>query len=176
MKRSFFLSITLFILMLAACGSPKPAWGEGEFTIETSSRTMLVNVTGDGPIAVIMANTMTASLYSWSPLVEAADPERYTMVNFAYEKNDMSSTRRDVNELAAYLQTVGFAKIACLGGSMGAQACGAIAKDPTTVGLVLLAGAEGAKYEEVTIPKLFVAAEGDFKNEMELQHQYAAEP
>jgi hypothetical protein len=175
MKKSALFSI-LLILLLSACGAPKPAWGEGEFTIEANSRTMLVNVTGEGPIAVIMANTMTGSIYSWSPLVQVLDPERYTLVNFAYEKNDMISTRRDVSELAAYLEGAGYEKIVCAGGSMGAQACGAIAKDPSTVGLVLLAGAEGASYDEVTIPKLFIGAEGDFKREMELQYEYAAAP
>jgi hypothetical protein len=174
-KRSLFTIIFLAIVF-AACQGAKPAWGEGEFAIEIPSRTMLLEVHGHGPIAVIMANTMTGSLYSWSPLVQAADPERYTMVNFAYTKNDLSSTRRDVSELSTYLVGVGYEKIVCAGGSMGAYACGTVAKEPTTVGLVLLAGQEGADYAEVTVPKLFIAAEGDFKREMELQHQYAAEP
>jgi hypothetical protein len=174
-KRSLFTTMFL-ALVLAACQGSKPAWGEGEFAIEIPSRTMLVEVHGHGPIAVIMANTMTGSLYSWSPLVKAADPERYTMVNFAYTKNDLSSTRRDVSELSAYLVDVGYEKIVCAGGSMGAYACGTVANEPTTVGLVLLAGQEGAAYDKVTIPKLFIAAVGDFKGEMELQHQYAAEP
>jgi len=174
-KQSLFPAIVL-VLILAACQNAKPAWGEGEFAIEIPSRTMLVEVHGHGPIAVIMANTMTGSLHAWSPLVQAADPERYTMVNFAYTKNDLSSTRRDVSELSAHLVSVGYEKIVCAGGSMGAYACGTVAKEPTTVGLVLLAGQEGADYAEVTVPKLFIAAEGDFKGEMELQHQYAAEP
>ncbi len=175
-KQLLFHSVFLvFVLAVGACKGG-PAWGEGEFPIEIPSRTMLVEVHGHGPIAVIMANTMTGSLDSWSPLVEAADPERYTMVNFAYAKNDLSSTRRDVSELAAYLQSVGYEKIVCAGGSMGAYACGVIAGEPSTAGLVLLAGQEGADYEKVTIPKLFIAAEEDFKGEMELQHQYAAEP
>jgi hypothetical protein len=176
MKQCILFSVTLLLLTLSACGTAQPAWGEGEFVIETNSHKMLLNVTGSGPIAVIMANTMTGSMSEWSTLVGAVDLQRYTMVNFTYERNDFVTTRRDVSELAAYLRTVGFEKIACLGGSMGAYACGAIAKEPTTMGLILMAGSEGADYEEVTIPKLFIAAEENYRNEIELQYQFAAEP
>jgi pimeloyl-ACP methyl ester carboxylesterase len=137
---------------------------------------MIVEVHGHGSIAVIMASTTLGTPYSWHTLVEAADPERYTMVNFKYTIKEMSPARRDVTELAAYLENLGYEQIICVGGSLGAQACGAIANRPTTIALVLMAGFKGASYEKITIPKLFIAAENDFKQEMENQHRIAAEP
>jgi hypothetical protein len=156
--------------------SPTPVWGLGEFVIQVKSRAMIVEVNGHGPTAIIMANTMAGSPYSWHLLVEALDPETYTMVNFKYTVKDVISSRRDVTELADYLEGMGYKKIICAGGSMGAQACGVMAKRPTTVGLVLLAGFKGAAYDEVIVPKLFIAAENDFKQEMETQYRAAAEP
>jgi pimeloyl-ACP methyl ester carboxylesterase len=155
-----------------------PAWGEGEFVIQVKSRPMIVEVHGHGSIAVIMANTTLGTPYSWHTLVEAADPERYTMVNFKYMIKEQSPARRDATELAAYLEELGYEKIACLGGSLGTLACGALARKPTTVALALMAGFEGADYGTVEIPKLFIAGESDeyYRKDIETQYLSAAEP
>ncbi len=144
---------------------PAPLVQEGMITFKRyDEREFYGQVYGHGPTAIIMANMAYGGQEQWGPLVAAFDRDRFTLVTFNYfqfMQGDFGSAELEAQVILDTLKGFGFKRNICIGASMGASACGAIAHDPSMVGIVLIAGQNFGGTLDVAYPKLFISGKLD---------------
>jgi hypothetical protein len=145
--------------------TPTPAFPlpEGKIIFEESaSRKFSGTVYGQGETAVILANMTSGGERQWDPFVKAADKRKFTAVTFNYLQPDYSGAVQNISTVLLRLTSSGYKRVICIGASLGVTACGSIARAPEMVGLVMISGPNtGGTLDDVTCPKLFIAAEQD---------------
>jgi hypothetical protein len=167
--------ILMILFLLAGCArpvivarptaTPESLVPEGMITFKRyDEREFYGQVYGQGPTLIILANMAYGGQEQWAPLVTAIDRNRFTTVTFNYfqfMQGDYASAEQEAQVILDTLKGVGFKRTICIGASMGASACGAIAHDTTMVGIVLIAGQNFGGLLDVAYPKLFIAGKLD---------------
>jgi pimeloyl-ACP methyl ester carboxylesterase len=132
-------------------------------------------VRGHGSTVVILANMSSGTESQWAPLYESLDKDQYTIITYPWLYN--TAVIDETETLLESLRSAGFERVICLGASLGATACGWLANQPETIGLVFIAGPVKHKLDTIEVPKLFIAGEKDrFALNTKLDHEQASEP
>ena len=161
----------------ALTSTPLPPPPGLEITLDESGGEKLTGtVYGDGQTAIILANMSIGGEKQWAPFVAAVDKEKFTTVTFNYR--DIDDVGPDMDLILGWLKAEGFARVICIGASLGTRACISIALEPEMVGIVLIAGAvHHASVAEATYPKLFIAGALDNRAfDIQTGYEKAAEP
>lgn len=155
--------------------APLPAGREILFD-EAGGKTFRVTLYGEGETAILLANMSIGGEKQWHPFVAAVDKQKFTTVTFNYRNiNDVAP---DMDLILSKLRVEGFARVICIGASLGTRACNTIALEPEIAGLVLIAGTvHHASVAEATYPKLFIAGALDvWAFDIQRGYERAAEP
>ncbi len=132
-------------------------------------------------LAIVLSHGWKKSHMDWEEFVPLFVDNGFTTMTFDYRGHGASSGADqsatigvDVETVVNYLRKEGFEKIACIGGSRGAVGCLAVTLLTDIDGLVMISGAtsgiEGLldgfprfdkNIGDLTIPKIFMIAEGD---------------
>jgi pimeloyl-ACP methyl ester carboxylesterase len=147
---------------------------------------------GSGPTAVIVAHMRGSDRQSWSATArELASGGEYTVLTFDFRGHsesgdgDLADIDKDVRAAIQFMRADGFNKIFVVGASMGGTAALAVAADEDLAGVVAISAPaqfEGidalARVDQITQPKLFIAASGDkpYANDLEAMFGQAMEP
>lgn len=112
----------------------------------------------------------------WDPFVAAVDKQKFTTVTFNYQ--NINNVNQDVDLILSQLKEAGFARVICIGASLGTRACSNIALEPEIIGIVLIAGSvHHASVAEATYPKLFISGALDvWAFDIQMGYEQAAEP
>jgi len=131
---------------------------------------------GEGETAIILANMSVGGEQQWDPFVAAVDEQKFTTVTFNYR--DIDDAGQDIDLVLGWLKEAGFARVICIGASLGTRACNDLAREPEIAGIVLIAGSvHHASMAEATYPKLFISGGLDvWAFEIEMGYEQAAEP
>lgn len=149
---------------------------EGPFILRlTNGQRFEGQVRGHGSTAIILANMSGGTESQWAPLYEKLDKEQYIIITYPWLYNTAVIDETEV--LLENLRSAGFERVICLGASLGATACGWLADQPETIGVVFIAGPAKHKLDTIDVPKLFIAGESDrFARNTKLDHEQASEP
>ena len=132
-------------------------------------------VRGHGSTAIILANMSTGTESQWAPLYERLDKDQYVIITYPWLYNTAVIDETEV--LLENLRSAGFERVICIGASLGARACGWLANQPETIGLVFVAGPVKHKLDEIDVPKLFITGERDqFARTTKFDYEHASEP
>jgi len=127
-----------------------------EIVFEEASRNLTGTLYGEGKTAILLANMSIGGQAQWSPFLAAVDPEKFTTVTFDYRSSN--GAEQDTRIVLERLREKGYARIICIGASLGVTACSRLAGEPEIVGMVLIAGRMiRGSLAELTYPKLFIA-------------------
>ncbi len=143
---------------------------------ESGDRNLAGTLYGEGETAILLANMSIGGQKQWDPFVAAVDKQKFTTVTFDYRNiNDVS---QDMDLILGWLKEQGFARVICIGASLGTRACSSIALEPEIVGMVLIAGSvHHASVAEATYPKLFISGALDrWAYDIQTGYEQAAEP
>jgi len=123
------------------------------------NETIRATVTGNGEIAIIIADTGVGAISEWAPLVDALETNKnLRIVTFAYR--DITSTgSEDITAVLDYLRAEGIKKIVCVGAGIGSRFCTNLQQEPDIIGIVLIA-TDGLAIDS-DFPKLFLTADAD---------------
>ncbi len=177
---------------LPAAGTGIPA---GALTLTTSDGVELAAaVTGSGPTGVILAHMFGGSQADWQPLTGDLVASGYTVLTFDFRGFGQSAGPRDLKTLdldiaaaADYLKSHGITRVICIGASMGGTACAKAASGVGAAGLVLISSplvmetpleVKEETLKNLSIPKLFIAAEDDspYASEVQQMYDWSADP
>jgi pimeloyl-ACP methyl ester carboxylesterase len=162
---------------LASTPTPAPLPTGREIIFEEAGgKTFGGTLYGEGETAILLANMGLGGEKQWNPFVAAVDKEKFTTVTFNYRNvNDVAP---DMDLILSRLREEGFARVICIGASLGTRACNTIALEPEIAGLVLIAGAvHHASVAEATYPKLFIAGAVDvWAFDIQRGYEQAAKP
>jgi hypothetical protein len=152
-----------------------PAGSEVIFE-ESGDRKLSGTLYGEGETAIILANMSIGGEQQWAPFVAVVDKQKFTTVTFNYRNID--DVGQDIDLILARLKEDGFARLVCIGASLGTRACSNIAREPEMAGIVLIAGSvHHASVAEATYPKLFISGALDvWAFDIEMGYERAAEP
>jgi pimeloyl-ACP methyl ester carboxylesterase len=132
-------------------------------------------VRGHGSTVIILANMSSGDESQWAPLYEKLDKDKYVIITYPWLYNAAVIDETEV--LLEHLRRAGFERVICLGASLGGTACGWLANQPETIGVVFIAGPAKHKLDEIDVPKLFIAGESDrFARNTKIDHEQASEP
>ena len=147
---------------------------------------------GSGPTAMILAHMRGSDRQSWSDTARGlASGGEYTVLTFDFrghgdsDDGDLADIDKDIRAAIQFMQVSGFDKIFVIGASMGGTAALAVAAEEDLVGVVAISAPaefEGidalARIDQVTEPKLFIAASGDkpYADDLEDMFGQALEP
>jgi hypothetical protein len=130
-----------------------------QVTISVDNESFEATVTGNGEIAILIADSGTGVISEWAPLVDVLKTNRnLRIVTFAYR--DLTSTGvQDVTAVHDYLRAEGIEKTICIGAGIGSRLCTNLQQEPDMIGMVLI-GADGLAID-ADFPKLFLTADAD---------------
>jgi pimeloyl-ACP methyl ester carboxylesterase len=147
---------------------------------------------GAGPTAVILAHMRGSDQRSWSAIARRlASGGEYTVLTFDFrghggsDDGDLGDIDKDVRAAIQFMRADGFDKVFVVGASMGGTAALAVASEEDLAGVVAISapaqfqGIDAlARIDQVTEPKLFIAASGDepYVDDLEVMFARAAEP
>jgi pimeloyl-ACP methyl ester carboxylesterase len=147
---------------------------------------------GSGPTAVILAHMRGSDRQSWSDTArELASGGDYTVLTFDFrghgdsDDGDLADIDKDMRAAIQFMRADGFDKIFVIGASMGGTAALAVAAEEDMAGVVAISAPaefEGidalARIDQITEPKLFIAASGDkpYADDLEAMFGQALEP
>ena len=151
---------------------------EGAVSFETEDKVTLAGtIFGHGETAVILAHMQPSDQTAWQPFAKEMAEKGFTALTFDFRGYGKSGGKlnygvldRDVRAAAAFLHDHGFARIVCIGASMGGTACAKAALTPGLDGLVVISSPISMQpplalrvgdFKQLTLPKLFVAEKGD---------------
>jgi hypothetical protein len=143
---------------------------------EAGGRNLAGTLYGEGETAILLANMSIGGQKQWDPFVAVVDKQKFTTVTFDYRNiNDVS---QDTDLILGWLKEQGFARVVCIGASLGTRACSSVALEPEIVGMVLIAGSvHHASVAEATYPKLFISGALDrWAFDIQMGYEQAAEP
>ncbi|GII58586.1 hypothetical protein Pth03_69750 [Planotetraspora thailandica] len=139
-----------------------------------TSADLAVGVAGDGPVGVVIANTLVGYHCDWLIWADHLVKKGFRVAVFEYgfvpqTVGVPAMLERGSGEMAAVgarLRELGAQKIVYAGGSLGGSVALATAADPTTgaAGVICLSGGLEGQEETVkrlTVPALYAAAEDD---------------
>jgi pimeloyl-ACP methyl ester carboxylesterase len=198
------IALVLALLSLGGCNTPPPWAGptptpqvevEG-ITVVTENDCKLVGnlYHGEGETAVVLGHMGTTDQTSWEPFARVMADRGFTALTFdfcCYGESDchggLDVHLNDVRAAIGFLRDRGFDRIACVGGSMGAEACANAALVEELVGLVFIAGPQPtnvihkeypADLVNPTMPKLFIVTDNDryYQVVRDTQSLYEASP
>jgi hypothetical protein len=151
---------------------------EGAIIFETEpARKFAGHVYGQGETAVILANMSYGGETQWSPLVQALDKQKFSIITFNYRRPDYINATQDVSTVLKRLRQAGYKHVICIGASLGVTACGNITLEPEMVGMVMIAGPNYSQPVRTSYPKLFIAAADDpWSRDTEDAYKGATEP
>jgi hypothetical protein len=131
---------------------------------------------GEGETAIILANMSVGGEQQWDPFVAAVDKQKFTTVTFTYRNID--DVGQDMDLILGWLKEEGFARVMCIGASLGTRACSTLAREPEIAGMVLIAGSvHHASVADATYPKLFISGALDpWAFDIQTGYEQAAEP
>jgi pimeloyl-ACP methyl ester carboxylesterase len=176
--------LTIVAFLLAAC---IPYAGEQGVVVESASFTTEDDLHLSGTMytpkaremAVLLAHQGTPGTdqKSWQPFAELLAEKGFAVLTFDFRgrgqsEGDLRVNRldRDVRAAIRFLRERGFDKIACVGASMGGTACMKVALETDLEGLAVIASTPSLgwpteirpeDYPSLTMPKLFICAQGD---------------
>jgi Tol biopolymer transport system component/predicted alpha/beta-hydrolase family hydrolase len=134
---------------------------------------------GEGEIAVILAHMGEPGVTqaSWESFARLIAARGFAALTFDFRGRGRSEgflqhsqLIHDMNAAIAFLQEQGYERIACVGASMGGTACLRAALDHDLAGLVVIASTmtlgdptrvRREEFAQLTMPKLYVAAQND---------------
>jgi pimeloyl-ACP methyl ester carboxylesterase len=147
---------------------------------------------GAGPTAVILAHMRGSDQRSWSATARRlASGGEYTVLTFDFrghggsDGGDLGDIDKDMRAAIQFMRADGFDKVFVVGASMGGTAALAVASEEDLAGVVAISapaqfqGIDAlARIDQVTEPKLFIAASGDepYVHDLEEMFERAAEP
>jgi pimeloyl-ACP methyl ester carboxylesterase len=206
LRAAVFLAATISVLGLA-CGAgkeeaPTPAATaqgtpvlpfRGALKIETEDGLELsASSYGSGPTAVILAHMRGSDQRSWSAIArQLAFGGEYTVLTFDFrghgdsDNGDLDDIDKDMKAAIEFMRADGFDKVFVVGASMGGTVALAVASEENLAGVVAISapaqfqGIDAlAHIDQVTKPKLFVAASGDqrYVHDLEDMFERAADP
>ena len=192
------LFLLLAVGMLASCGgsgasvtptaaspTPTPAAGlkEGMSLVPFGAQKIPVTVYGHGPTVVLLANMGDGGESQWDSLVSVINRDRFTTLTFSYVPDpdaldQFYMAMADADALHERLVGAGYARIICIGASLGVTACGQLASKPEIVAEALIAGPNDSNSGfDRPFPKLFVAGADDpYSDNASSLYESAAEP
>jgi len=169
--------------------TPEPSPTATSVPVETVTFATEDNVTlsgtlfGNGRIAVILAHQGTpgADQTTWQPFARLLAEHGYTALTFDFRGVGQSQgvlrygdLGMDVRAANQFLRERGYRQIVCAGASMGGTACIGNAAHDEYMGLIILASTMKAgggnnslritdeDLAKLTLPKLFITADGDY--------------
>jgi alpha/beta superfamily hydrolase len=155
---------------------------EGAVSFETADKIKLSGIVyGQGETAVILAHMMSSDQSAWYSFASELAQQGYTALTFDFRGNGKSGGNlnyvaldKDMQAAIAFLHDSGFARIICIGASMGGTACAKAAIKPGLAGLVVISSpitvstmsSRGVRlsigdFKKLTPAKLFVVGKGD---------------
>lgn len=178
MRRAAVALLLLVGLVASSCGGEEPPPStEVVFALGETPR-LSGELRGTGDVGVVLAHMFPADRSSWEEFSAILAQQGYRTLAFDFRgyghsggEKDIPEIWRDVLAAAAVLRQKGAKKIVVIGASMGGTAAlVAAAQEPGAVdGVVTLSApstfmglsAPPETLAGVTVPKLFVAADGD---------------
>jgi len=142
---------------------------------------------GNGPNIVILSNMDPNDPESWAPIIPELVTKKLSVLTYAYNRNG-TERAKDLLEVLAFAQSLGFEKVAligaCRGGVISIQAAANNNSEIVSVAaLAVPIEYEGTVFyssEELTsisIPKLLINSEGDYSaNDTRKMHEMFVEP
>jgi len=87
----------------------------------------------------------------------------FSVATFTYTSGTEENALRETHMVYDYMvNEKNFVSIICIGGGIGASACGKLAHEASLKGVAFISGPEPEpSYEDTVIPKLFIAGEQD---------------
>jgi pimeloyl-ACP methyl ester carboxylesterase len=180
------LGVILVCLMLVACtAKTNPTIGEvEEVSIITTDDVKLAGMVfrGGKDVAVVLAHMGIADQTSWQSFAKLISARGFTALTFDFRcfgKSECGAAgrgdliyAREMNAVISFLRGRGFARIVCMGASMGGTACLSAALEEDLAGLVFIASvapqgrSKGflANLVNPAMPKLFIVTEQDRYN------------
>jgi hypothetical protein len=130
-----------------------------QITIPVDNQSFPATVTGQGEIAVMIANNGEGAPSDWDPLVQALSTnEHLRIVTFAY-RNMVGTGDKDLAAVLQYARDEGITKVFCIGEGIASNFCTNLQEEPEILGMVFLATESlGIKAD---FPKLFITADTD---------------
>jgi hypothetical protein len=143
--------------------SPQTGFPEGQILFEriTDKRHFTGTVQGQGDTLIILANMSSGSERQWDPFVNAVDSDRFTTLTFSYLGSYYGDAMAGAKSIMVRAREAGYARVICLGASLGVSACAALAGEPETIGMVMIAGPGGESAAEHAYPRLYVSGADD---------------
>ena len=142
------------------------------------TETLNATITGNGDVAIIIANSLGNDPSRWAPLVEALGSNaNLRIVTFAYRSDNEDTHVTDTIAVFDYLRAERIGKIICIGAGFGSTACAGLQKKPEIIGMVFFA--TNASAIDANFPKLFLTADADpfgLAGSTERAYQQSAEP
>lgn len=149
--------------------------------------------TAESEIAVVLAHMATNDQTAWTPFAEQLANAGYTVLTFnfrGYEPSGgadvMDQMSRDTRAAVEFLEAKGYARIVCVGASMGGTACLRTAADVELAGLIVISsprtfgGSETRvgthELVNMKLPKLFIASENDRASAESINLMYQTVP
>ena len=131
---------------------------------------------GTGKTAIILANMSIGGPKQWDPFVASVDKQKFTTITFSYR--NINDVNPDMDLVLHWIRQEGFARVICIGASLGTKACTAIMGEPEIVGIALIAGSvHHASVAEAAYPKLFIAGALDvWAFDIQNGYEQASEP
>ncbi len=181
--RARFLLVLLTAVSSVATAQPV----EVEYSTADGG-SIVANLYGDGPHAVLLAHGAIFDKESWHDLAERLSAEGLTVLAIDFRGYGRSragnagrgALREDVIAGVRFLAEGGAREVSVLGASMGGGAVGEAAadlNDGEIAHLILLAAVAAPEPEHMTGTKLFIVSDGDsFRRSVEAQFRRAAEP
>jgi hypothetical protein len=139
-----------------------------QVSVSYEDKTLRGTLVGEGEVAVVLAPMYGQSRGSWMHFAEQVAPLGFTILAFDFPGPFGSSSgefkfdrvQYDVLALVSYLRDQGYQRIACIGASIGADACsGAALLDPELAGVGVVSSPVEATNEqlaEMSMPLLLV--------------------
>ena len=198
--RAALLTALVATLLAGACGGEDqaqaecPAVGASSYTpvafATQDGVTLCGRLYGTGQPSVVLAHMQPTDQESWADFAETAAQQGYTALTFNFRgyapsggEREISKLDLDVEAAVDFLLSRGAKGIFLIGASMGGTASVKYASREGVLGVVALSAPtefEGLEAledaDEVTGPKLFIAAEGDRSAQQAAAAYYEATP
>jgi hypothetical protein len=148
-----------------------------QVAIPVDNESFQVTITGNGEIAVIIANTGQDTPSDWTPLIQALSTNKHLrIVTFAY-RDLVGTADKDILAVLNYLRKEGTKKTICIGAGVGSRVCANLQAEPEMIGMVFIATESVAIDSD--FPKLFLTADNDpfgMSGSTERVYNQSAEP
>ena len=198
MGRSSAALVATFALALAACGGEAApisrATATATYQVVTFHSTDGLEISGrlfgEGDVGVILAHMFPADQGSWRGFAQELAEQGYMALTFDFRGYGSSQGPREIDQIDKdvegaldYVEKRGATSIVLAGASMGGTASINVAARREVSGVISLSGAVEFRglealpdVEQVRVPKLFIAADGDRSARQNLEAMVSTAP